>query len=368
MPWLLPNTDHLGHHLGMPMPPVDLRSDTVTRPTPEMYEAMANARLGDDVLGDDPTVIELEELAAATVGKEAALFVPTGTMGNQIALATHCKRGDAVLLEEEAHILYYEVGAPAVIANVVTWTLPSDRGTMDPANVERHVLKQNLHTPGTVLLCVENTHNRAGGAIVPVEAMRRYRDIADRHGVAVHLDGARVFNAAIGSGVDVREITDTVDTVNFCLSKGLRSPIGSLLCGPREFIGEARVWRKRLGGGMRQVGLLAACGIVSLTQMVDRLDEDHARARRLACSIQGMPGLTVSPERVETNMVLVGTQEPATDVQERLAEQGVWCLPVGPNTLRLVFHGDVDDAQTERAIDAFAAVVGGETISASSGA
>ena len=332
---------------------VDLRSDTVTRPTPEMYEAMANAPVGDDVLGDDPTVIQLEELAAHMTGKEASLFVPSGTMGNQIALACHCQPGDAILIEEEAHILYYEVGAPALLAGVVSWTLPSNRGAMDPDHVERRILKANLHTPGTTLICLENTHNRAGGAIIPLEYMEAYRAKADSHGVKVHLDGARVFNAAIALGVSLQDITDNVDSVNFCLSKGLRSPIGSMLCGDAAFIEKARIWRKRLGGGMRQAGILAACGIVSLTKMVDRLAEDHARAKRLAVALQGQPGISVDLDTVETNMVLVNTVAPAGDWQAWLQQEGVLCFPVGSNRLRLVFHGDISDEATDRAIEAF---------------
>lgn len=339
---------------------VDLRSDTVTRPSPEMWNAMQRAALGDDVLGDDPTVAELESLAAQTTGKEAAVFVPSGTMGNQMALASWCSPGDAILIEEEAHILYYEVGAPALLAGVVSWTLPSHRGTMDPSNVERHVLKRNLHTPGTTLLCLENTHNRAGGAVIPLDSMAAYREIGERHGVKVHLDGARVFNAAVALGVPVSEITRHVDSVNFCLSKGLRSPIGSVLCGPADFIDRARVWRKRLGGGMRQAGLLAACGIVSLTKMVDRLAEDHARARRAAEALAQLPGLTIDPANVETNMVMVDTDRPAEAVAAELAGQGLLCFPNGPHRLRLVFHADVDDAKTDRAIEVFRAVCRGK--------
>jgi len=332
---------------------VDLRSDTVTRPTPEMYRAMAEAPLGDDVLGDEPTVAKLEQLAAEKLGKEAAVFVPSGTMGNQMALATHCERGDAVLIEEEAHMVYYEVGGPGILANVVTWTLVSDKGVMDPANVEAHVLKRNLHTPGTTLLCLENTHNRAGGTIIPLETMAAYRQVADRHGMKIHLDGARVFNAAVGLGVDVREIAKHVDSVNFCLSKGLRSPVGSLLCGPAEFIEKARIWRKRLGGGMRQAGVLAACGIVSLTQMVDRLAEDHRRARSLAQSLTELPGIAIDWDRVQTNMVLVVTEAPAAEWAKRLHDTGVWCFPVAQNRLRLVLHADVDDSGIEFAVEAF---------------
>lgn len=338
---------------------VDLRSDTVTRPSPEMYKAMAEAPLGDDVLGDEPTVAKLEEIAAKKTGKEAALFVPSGTMGNQIAMAVHCDRGDAVLIEEEAHMIYYEVGGPGIISNVVTWTLPSDKGIMDPAYVEGKVLKRNLHTPGTSLLCLENTHNRAGGTIIPLATMAAYRDVADRHGMKVHLDGARVFNAAVGLGVDVREITKHVDTVNFCLSKALRSPVGSLLCGSTAFIDDARIWRKRLGGGMRQAGILAACGIVSLTQMVDRLADDHRRARSLAQSLSELPGLTIDWDRVQTNMVLVSTETSAAEWADRLHEQRVWCFPVAPNRLRLVLHADVDDEGVNRAVEAFSALAKG---------
>jgi threonine aldolase len=332
---------------------VDLRSDTVTRPSQEMYAAMASAPLGDDVLGDEPTVTELERIAAEKVGKEAALFVPSGTMGNQIAMAVHCDRGDAVLIEEEAHMVYYEVGGPGIIANVVTWTLPSDKGVMDPSVVESHVLKRNLHTPGTTLLCLENTHNRGGGTIIPLTTMAAYRDVANRHGMKIHLDGARVFNAAVGLGVDVREITKHVDTVNFCLSKALRAPVGSLLCGSAEFIDKARIWRKRLGGGMRQAGILAACGIVSLNQMVDRLADDHRRARSLAQSLSELPGLNIDWDRVQTNMVLINTESPAADWADKLHEKGVWCFPVAANRLRLVLHADVDDAGIDFAVEAF---------------
>jgi threonine aldolase len=333
--------------------PIDLRSDTVTRPTKAMYDAMLSAPLGDDVLGDDPTVLELEELAAKKVGKEAAVYVPSGTMGNQIALLCHCQRGDAILVEEDAHILFYELGSPAVLAGAVTWTLPSKRGAIDPDLIERRITKSDDHTPGTVLLCVENTHNRAGGAVIPLAHLRSYREIADRRGIGIHLDGARVFNAAVALGVPVTEITDQVDSVTFCLSKGLSSPIGSVLCGSRGFIEKARLWRKRLGGGMRQAGLLAACGIVSLTQMVERLRDDHARAKRLANDLQGIDGINLDPATVETNMVMVDTDLPAVRWQENLAKMGLLCFPVGENRLRLVFHVDIDDEQTRQAATIF---------------
>lgn len=332
---------------------VDLRSDTVTRPTPEMYEAMMSAPLGDDVLGDEPTVKELETLAAKMVGKEAALFVPSGTMGNQIAIATHTKPGDAIIVEEEAHVIYYEVGAPAMFANVLTWTLPSDKGVMDPTVVEKRVTSANLHTPGTSLICIENTHNRAGGTIVPMEYLAEYRRIADKHGLKVHVDGARIFNAAVALGRSVSELCEHVDTVNFCLSKGLRSPVGSVLCGSKEFIDRAIIWRKRMGGGLRQSGVLAACGIVSLTQMVDRLADDHANAKRLAVEIGKLPGLHTDPENTPTNICLIGTDRPAAEWQAKLHERDVWFFPVAANRLRLVTHADVDGEKIDRAIDVF---------------
>ncbi|HTQ10787.1 MAG TPA: GntG family PLP-dependent aldolase, partial [Fimbriimonadaceae bacterium] len=283
----------------------------------------------------------------------------SGTMGNQIALACHCRRGDAILVEEEAHILYYEVGAPAILAGVVSWTLPSRLGVMDPEVIERRIVRQTLHTPGTVLLCLENTHNRAGGTVIPLDMMARYRELASRNGIAIHLDGARVFNAAAALGVPVNEITKHVDSVNFCLSKGLRSPVGSLLCGPEPFIEEARHWRKRLGGGMRQAGILAACGLVSLTKMVDRLAEDHARAKKLAESINGLPGVRVDLATVQTNMVVAEFDEPAAAWQEKLREKGILALPTASNRMRFVLHADVDDAKVDRAIAAIASVAAG---------
>ncbi len=335
---------------------VDLRSDTVTRPTPAMYQAMMDADLGDDVLGDEPTVARLERLAAEMVGKEAALFVPSGTMGNQIALAVHCRPGDAVLFEEEAHMLYYEVGAPGAIAGVVSWTLPSDDGGPAVEDLARHCRPASLHTPGTKLICLENSHNRKGGTVISLEKHRAYRALADDRGVKIHLDGARVFNAAAAMGVEVREIAATVDTVNFCLSKGLRSPVGSLLCGPVAFIEEARIWRKRLGGGMRQSGLLAACGLVSLTQEVARLAEDHARARRVAEAVQTLDvGASVELDRVQTNIVLIHVDD-AARWAAALEAECVLAIPFSGTTLRLVFHADIDDGQADRAVQAFAKV------------
>jgi threonine aldolase len=343
----------VGQNGDVPTSIIDLRSDTVTRPTPEMYAAIQNAPLGDDVLGDDPTVSALEKLAAEKTGKESALFVPSGTMGNQIAVATHTKPGDAMLIEEEAHILYYEVGASAVLANVVSWTLPSRLGVMDPTTVAKRTLKRDLHTPGTTLLCLENTHNRGGGTIIPLDYLAEYRRIADRAEMRIHLDGARVFNAAVALGVPVSEIAKHVDSVNFCLSKGLRSPVGSVLCGTKEFIDRARIWRKRLGGGMRQAGILAACGLVSLNDNVDRLAEDHANAKTAAHALMAIAGVSVPIDTVQTNIVLVQTERPAVQWQAALREKGLWCFPVAEHRLRLVFHADVDSEMTGRAVEIF---------------
>jgi threonine aldolase len=341
--WFPQRTEHL----------IDLRSDTVTRPTPEMFEAMRTAPLGDDVLGDDPTVMRLEEVAAAATGKEAAVFVPSGTMGNQIAIATHCRPGDALIAEEESHVLYYEVGGPAVFAQAVSWTIASRSGVMAPDDVEARILKRSLHTPGTSLICIENTHNRAGGTIIPLEVLAAYQRIATEHQVQIHMDGARVFNAAVAQGVPVDQITRHADSVTICLSKGLRAPVGSVLCGTTDFIDHARTWRKRLGGGMRQAGLLAACGILSLTKMVDRLAEDHDRAKRLAHAIDELPGLSVDLESVQTNIVVVRTEDSPEVWQSRLAERDVLCLPFGRDRIRLVLHADVDDEKIDLAIEAF---------------
>lgn len=328
---------------------VDLRSDTITRPTPEMYAAMASAPLGDDVLGDDPTVTKLEQQTAVLLGMEAGLFVPSGTMGNQIAIATHTKPGDGIVAEMGAHILFYEVGAPAILSNVITWTLQGRNGIMDPDLVRTRVLQRNLHTPGTSMICVENTHNRAGGAVLPLDTLKEYRQIADQAGIRLHMDGARVWNAAVASGTSLKDIAGPCHSISVCLSKGLRGPVGSVLCGEHSFIEEARYWRKRLGGGMRQAGLLAACGLVALTQ-IDRLADDHTRARRVAEALHAIRPDAINLDSVQTNIVLVQTQRPAEQWQNDFEAKGIRFFPVAENRFRLVFHADVDDAQTDYAL------------------
>lgn len=332
---------------------IDLRSDTVTRPTPAMRRAMAEADLGDDVLGDDPTVARLEEIAAAKVGKEAALFVPSGTMGNNIAIRIQTKPGDEILLDSEAHSLLYEVGAPAALSGVQTRQFRSRDGVPDSDEVAASIHAADLHAPGTALLVLENTHNRAGGTVIPLEVHRELYRLAKGRGLNVHLDGARIFNAAVASGVPAAEYAAQADTVSFCLSKGLGCPVGSLLCGTRPMIERARRVRKQFGGGMRQIGLLAAPGIVALETMIDRLAEDHARARRLAEGLAGLAGITVEGDRVQTNMVYFRTERPAAAVAEDLAVRRVRCLPVGLHRIRLVTHYDVDGEDIEAALAAF---------------
>ncbi|NPV82315.1 MAG: aminotransferase class I/II-fold pyridoxal phosphate-dependent enzyme [Candidatus Aminicenantes bacterium] len=333
----------------------DFRSDTVTRPTEEMRRAMMEAEVGDDVLGDDPTVQKLEELAAAIMGKEAGLFVPSGTMGNSIAVKMWTRELEEVIVEEKSHIYNMESTHMTFISRVTPRPLPSRRGTMDPELVRKHVRLPSVHTPRTSLICLENTHNNWGGAVLPLENFKEIRKIADEFGLKVHLDGARIFNASQASGVPVKEYAKHCDSVMFCLSKGLSSPVGSMLVSDRQTIDYARRLRKALGGGMRQVGVLAACGLISLTKMVDRLKDDHARARRLAQAIHDLPGITLNPDEVETNIIIFYFNHPRLTIPElvnRLKEKGILCLAVFGG-VRLVTHKDVDDEDVDRAIKAF---------------
>jgi len=318
---------------------------------------MAEAELGDDVLGDDPTVHRLQELAAEMTGKEAGLFLPSGSMSNQAAIATWIGDGETLLADEDSHCLFYEGGAPATVARAMVRSVPAENGVIDPYKLHQRTLVQSEHTPATTLLVVENTHNRGGGSVTPVPTMAAIRSEATRLGLKIHLDGARVFNASVALGVSVGKITEHVDSVNFCLSKGLCAPVGSMLCGPSEFIREARYWRKRLGGGMRQAGILAACGIVALQEMVDRLAEDHEKAQRLAAAVRGAPGVKVNDP--QSNIVVLQVEAPATDWIEALAGHGVRCLPFGPHAVRLVTHHDVDSASIDAACAALDAVASG---------
>jgi threonine aldolase len=331
--------------------PIDLRSDTVTQPSPEMKRAMMQAPLGDDVLGDDPSVIALQEKAAAMLGKEAALFVSSGTQGNLVSLMTHCPRGREVILGENAHILFFEAGSAWTVASLGLRAVRVDtKGRLDLAHVQACIRPDDSHFPRTGLICVENTHNRAGGAFQNEEDLAAVRDLADRHGLPVHMDGARIFNAAIKLRVPVANLAAYADSVTFCLSKGLGCPVGSVICGTKEFIREAHRNRKVLGGGMRQAGILAAAGIYALENMVERLAEDHANAAFLAEGLASMPGITLTPPP-DTNMVYFTVEGwDAHRLEQKLEAAGVRCFDEG-GRIRWVTHADVSRADCEEALE-----------------
>lgn len=330
---------------------VDMRSDTLTHPTDEMRQAMAQAEVGDDVYGEDPTINRLEAMAAALMGKEAGLFVPTGSMGNLVAMMAHTNRGDQVILESEAHIYHHEVGALSSVAGLLPRLIPSEYGAIDPAAL-RAAVSQTY--PRTSLVCLENTHNRQGGTVLTEAEMAAVAGVAAEAGMKVHLDGARIFNAAIALGVDVTTLTRHVDSLMFCVSKGLSAPVGSVVCGTRELIGRARSYRKVLGGGMRQAGVLAACGIIALDKMVDRLAEDNMRARRLAGAIADLGGLGVDLHRVQSNMVVVNGAPLGLDtaaLTRELAARGVRGGARPPASVRLVVNRHHGDGEIERVIE-----------------
>jgi len=333
----------------------DFRSDTVTRPTEKMRRAMAEAEVGDDVLGDDPTVLTLERTAAAIMGKEAALFCPSGTMANSIAVKMWTNVLEEVIVEERSHIYNMESTHMTFISGVTPRPVRSVRGAMDPRDVAAAVRKPNVHTPQTTLVCLENTHNNWGGAVIPLDNFKAIRRVADENGLKVHLDGARIFNASVASGVPVRQFADEVDSIQFCLSKGLSAPVGSMLAGPKERIEFGRRLRKALGGGMRQVGVLAAPGLIALTEMVERLEDDHARAKTLARGISGLPGIKLDPATVETDIIIFGFEHPTLScavLLEKMKEKGILALAVSGG-VRMVTHKDVGDGDVDRAIRAF---------------
>lgn len=337
---------------------VDLRSDTVTRPTPAMRRAMAEAEVGDDVFGDDPTVRALEEEAARRLGKEAALFVPSGTMANEIAIAVQAGLGDEVLVEATSHVILYEGGAPAALAGAQLWPLTGDRGLPSVDDLNAAIRPEDSHCPRSRLFCLENTHNRGGGRVLPAAEVRALLSAARAHGLLAHLDGARIWNAAVASGTSEAELAAPFDTVAACFSKGLGAPIGSVVAGSRAFLREAHRWRKRLGGGMRQAGILAAAALHALEHHRDRLREDHAHARRLAEGLAELPGLAIDPARVETNIVVMGVSEGAAAPAQwvsALEAEGVRIVPFGRRGLRAVTHLDVDAAGIDRALAVFRA-------------
>lgn len=328
---------------------IDLRSDTVTHPTPAMREAMARAEVGDDVFGEDPTVQRLESMAAERLGKEAAVFVASGTMGNLVCLLSHCQRGDEAIVGEEAHVLQYEVAGAAGVGGILLRAVPNaPHGMLDLDAVAATIRGENIHFPRTAVICLENTQNRCGGGVITIEETNALADLARRHGIAIHLDGARIFNAAVALGVDAKELAADADSITFCLSKGLSAPVGSVVCGSAEFVARARKARKVLGGGMRQVGVIAAAGVVALEEMVERLAEDHEHARLLAQGLAKAPGIRIDPARVQTNIVIFEVLMDSLMFQRRVREAGVLTTPIGGGRVRMVTHygitrADIDD-------------------------
>ena len=338
---------------------IDLRSDTVTKPTAGMRQAMAYADVGDDVYGEDPTVNRLERIAAELLGKEAGLFVPTGVMGNQLSIRLHTQPGDEVLIESSAHIIRYESGSASSLSGVQLSCVPGTRGLLSPKDVEAAIRRPDLHTPPTTLLCLEQTHNVGGGSVYPLETIHQLTDLARRHGLALHLDGARLFNASAKTGVSVAEYAATFDTVSFCLSKGLGAPVGSMVVSDVANIRKLRRLRKVFGGGMRQVGILAAAGIYALEHHVLRLAEDHVNAKYLAQLLQAIPGVAVDVESVETNMVMFQLPHSSKSTEQLLddcRESGVLLNSVGDRAFRVVTHLDVSREDMEAAGKIFALV------------
>ena len=332
---------------------VDLRSDTVTKPTLEMRQAMFDADVGDDVYGEDPTVNALEMLAAERMGKEAGVFVSSGTMGNLVSGLTHCQRGDEVLLGTKSHILMYEVASLAAFGGVQTRSVPNDAGGMlDPNDIEFAIRPDNDHQPRTGMVAIENTHNRCGGAVLDTRYIDAIGDLAHRHEAAFHIDGARIFNAAVALQTSPSELVRSADTVTFCLSKGLSCPVGSIVCGNTETITRVRKNRKMLGGGMRQAGILAAAGIVALNTMVDRLAEDHETAKRLAKGLSALPGIGLDPETIQTNIVIFEVKDRSVpELLEELKSGGVLASCPEQGKIRMVTHYGITAEHIEEALN-----------------
>ena len=341
---------------------IDLRSDTVTQQTPEMREAMAKAVVGDDVYGEDPTVNKLQELAAKIMGKEAGLFIPSGTMGNLSAMLAHCQRGDEVILGNKSHTFLFEAGGISALGGVHSCQLPNQPdGSIKLDDIRNAIRSDDPHNPITRLIALENTHNRCGGTYQIPAYTREVCDFAHQHGLAVHLDGARIFNAAIACGVSVKEMVSHVDSVTFCLSKGLCAPVGSILCGSREFIRQAHRIRKQLGGGMRQAGILAAAGIVALEHMVDRLIEDHIHARKLADGLRLITSIVLDEGTATTNMVFIKIRDDvnysAQQISNLLEKQGIRIGMVGERRFRMVNHYWINDNDINKTIEAFGMIL-----------
>ncbi|MFP4001527.1 MAG: GntG family PLP-dependent aldolase [Thermoplasmata archaeon] len=334
---------------------IDLRSDTVTKPTQEMREAMKEAEVGDDVIGEDPTVKGLERIAAEKLGKEAGLFVTSGTQGNITSLLTHTQPGQEIIMGRDCHIFRYEVGGYSSLAGLSAQTLDDSEGYMEPIDIADAVREENIHHPETSLLCIENTHNVAGGIPVDSGYVKKICDIAHDNDLNVHLDGARIFNAAVALDEDVKDLVEPVDSVQFCLSKGLSAPVGSMVVGTEEFIERARKNRKRLGGGMRQAGVIAAPGIISLEKMVNRLEVDHANARKLTDGLNRI-GVDIDPEKYKTNIVILDTSQfemNAEELRAKLEEENVLTLALGEELMRFVTHREISSEDIDKVLEVF---------------
>jgi threonine aldolase len=332
---------------------VDLRSDTFTMPTEEMMRAIQDAELGDDVFQEDPTMNNLEKLAAQKIGKEKALFVTSGTQANVTCLLSQTHRGEEVILEAQSHIYMYEAGAMAAFGGLMSHLVPGKNGVMNPEDVKKAIRGDNIHFPKTTLLCMENTHNNAGGTVITPDHIRKIADVVNPRDIRMHLDGARVFNAAAALNCDVKKITREFDSVMFCLSKGLSAPVGSMVCGSEEFIARARKVRKMLGGGMRQAGILAACGIVALEKMVDRLKDDHKNARKLAEGLAQMGKISIDLDTVQTNILIFNVSALGGSHRfiDALEKKGVRCLPRDEETVRMVTHRMISEEDIDTALE-----------------
>lgn len=338
---------------------VDMRSDTVTLPTREMLEAIYSADMGDDGRNEDYTTARLETMAAEIMGKEAGLFVTSGTQGNLVSLMGWTKQGDEIIVEQDSHIYWYEVAGSAAICGLQCWRVKGELGIPTAEDIEAAIRPPNIHFPETTLICLENTHNVAGGTVMGVDRMREIREVADRHGIPIHMDGARIFNASAALGVSARELADYCDSLTFCLSKGLCCPVGALVVGPKDFIARAKKARKMVGGGLRQSGVIAAAGIVALEKMIDRMSEDHRRAKTLAEAIVGIDGVKVDMRTVQSNMVRMETKGlgvKAAEFTQALAEYNVLALPQQEYAVRFVTHYYIDDEDIEIATRAVQAV------------
>ena len=340
--------------------PIDLRSDTVTTPTEKMRDAIRNAEVGDDVYRDDPTINRLEEMAADLLGKEAALFVTSGTQGNQVAVLTHTQRGDEIILEEHAHIFYYETGGLSTIAGVQAKTIRGTNGQMPIHEIEKAIRGNDIHFPRTSLICLENTHAFSGGRVLPLSYMEEVYALSRKHQIPIHLDGARLFNAATSLKVEPKEIAKYTDSVQFCLSKGLSAPMGSILAGSKEFIERARKWRKMLGGGTRQAGIIGAAGIVALEEMIDRLEEDHANAKALARGLSQINGIHIDVDGVESNIIMMsfdsGMGIDSEELIKQLKQHDILATSSGPYRIRFVTHRGISSDDVEKTIRAVKAI------------